>query len=600
MVSLKKLLLFITILAILAIPKQVYAKSYSYDYINMKIDLFQNGSIIVSQERAYNFVGSFSYAYLDLLKKGAQDIDFIEIRDLKTNQPLQFSIEEDSSHIKATWYYSASYEVRKFLIVYKIEGAIKRYEDVAEFYWKVIEDYHERIDKLNAEINLPSPSPNLFKVFVHSSTNPGKLNFSEDFKKAYVSLENIPKDTFVEFRVLTQPEIFSIAEIPEKKYEAILNEEKNIFFQSSIYSFFSSIQFYILLSFMPILALGILYLKYGREPKVEYDLEYEQEPPRKIPPMALANLIEGEEMKGDIKIEAMGLIATIFDLARRGYVEVREEKKKKFFGLMEKTEQVFLLTEKGRKEWRSETRELIDFERDVLSFIFSCGSERDKVSSSEITSYCRKNRIEVKEKIERIDEKARDWFEENIFPITDKKSSKVMNTFSGVVIVCVLVTFFLLYFSRNILLLLLFSSFFISAVASRAISKRTPESALEIKRWLAFRNFIRDFSEMKEAPIILLQIWDEYLVYAIVFGIAKKFLENLKDLSLKVKQPIAPIVWYHGITPTPTGRISPEAMTGFINNLSNTINALSSSSSVGGGFSGGGGGGGGGGGSGAG
>jgi uncharacterized membrane protein len=174
-----------------------------------------------------------------------------------------------------------------------------------------------------------------------------------------------------------------------------------------------------------------------------------------------------------------------------------------------------------------------------------------------------------------------------------------MNTFSGVVIVCVLVTFFLLYFSRNILLLLLFSSFFISAVASRAISKRTPESALEIKRWLAFRNFIRDFSEMKEAPIILLRIWDEYLVYAIVFGIAKKFLENLKDLSLKVKQPIAPIVWYHGITPIPTGRISPEAMTGFINNLSNTINALSSSSSVGGGFSGGGGGGGGGGGSGA-
>jgi hypothetical protein len=57
--------------------------------------------------RAYNFLGSFSYAYLDLLKKGAQDIDFIEIRDLKTNQPLQFSVEEDSSHVKATWYYSA-------------------------------------------------------------------------------------------------------------------------------------------------------------------------------------------------------------------------------------------------------------------------------------------------------------------------------------------------------------------------------------------------------------------------------------------------------------------------------------------------------------
>jgi uncharacterized membrane protein len=174
-----------------------------------------------------------------------------------------------------------------------------------------------------------------------------------------------------------------------------------------------------------------------------------------------------------------------------------------------------------------------------------------------------------------------------------------MNTFSGIITACSFATLVLFYFLKNSLLFLPLISFSISFFASRAISKRTPESALEIKRWLAFRNFIRDFSEMKEAPIILLQIWDEYLVYAIVFGIAKKFLENLKDLSLKVKQPIAPIVWYHGITPTPTGRISPEAMTGFINNLSNTINALSSSSSVGGGFSGGGGGGGGGGGSGA-
>jgi hypothetical protein len=37
---------------------------------------------------------------------------------------------------------------------------------------------------------------------------------------------------------------------------------------------------------------------------------------------------------------------------------------------MEETEQVFLLTEKGRKELEGETRELIDFERDVLVFIF--------------------------------------------------------------------------------------------------------------------------------------------------------------------------------------------------------------------------------------
>ncbi len=255
--SKKNVFLFLFIL--LFLPKISFSKSYSYDYINLKVDLLENGSVIVSQERAYNFVGSFSYAYLDLLKKGAEDIDFIEIKDLDTNQNLQYSIEEDSSHIKATWYYSANYEVKRFLIVYYIKGAIKKYEDVAEFYWKVIEDSHERIDKLNSEINLPYSSPNLFKVFVHSSASPGDLRFSSDYKKAFVSLQNIPKDTFVEFRILTQPEIFNIEKIPEKRYEAILNEEKNIFYTSSILGFFSSIWFYILLSLIPLFALGILY-----------------------------------------------------------------------------------------------------------------------------------------------------------------------------------------------------------------------------------------------------------------------------------------------------------------------------------------------------
>jgi len=131
------------------------------------------------------------------------------------------------------------------------------------------------------------------------------------------------------------------------------------------------------------------------------------------------------------------------------------------------------------------------------------------------------------------------------------------------------------------------------------MSKRTYESALEIKKWKAFKRFISDFSVMKDAPLTLLKIWDEYLIYAIVFGVAEKLLENLKKLSIETGRSISAIAWYHGLSPIPGRMISPENITSFVNNLSHTVNALSSSTSVGGGFSGSGGGGGGGGSSGA-
>jgi uncharacterized membrane protein len=159
----------------------------------------------------------------------------------------------------------------------------------------------------------------------------------------------------------------------------------------------------------------------------------------------------------------------------------------------------------------------------------------------------------------------------------------------------------IVYFSFSFNFYLIFPMFVTVLIlfSSAMITRRTYNSALELKKWKAFKKYISDFSAMKDAPITLLKIWDEYLIYAIALGVAQKMLENLKELSIETGRSIAAVSWYHGISPIPGKTISPEAISGFINNLSHTVSALNSSTSVGGGFSGGGGGGGGGGGSGA-
>lgn len=616
--STERLILLFSIFFILIFLsiENVSAKSYSHPYIQMSLNLEKDGSIIVSQERAYDFKGSFSWAFLDLKKKGASDIDFIEIRDLDTNELLRYDIEEDGNHVKATWYYKANNQVKKFLIVYEIKDAVKRYNDVADFYWKVIEDEHESIKNFNTEVFIPEPSPNLFKLFVHSTSKPGTMTFFDDYRKVSVGMQDIPKNRFVEFRLLTSPSIFSDVELfEENKYESILNEEKFNFLQSSI--FMSPILLFPVFIIPLIIIFLYFYFKYGVEPKVKYERIYEHEPPMKIPPMALAHLIEGR-FEGS-RIKTRGFIATIFDLARRGHLNVKEEKKKhlKFF---EKKEQRFILTKKGEKELTS-PKKLLDFELYVLKFLFQAvpsGGNIDiysnkvvktkkiypEVTSSDIVKWNRKKRLGLSF-ISSLHEQAGSWFESKHFGIFTKLSMKKRDKFFIVsMIYLFLVSLFLIIVQRFNILWIILEGMVITVLlvlATIPILRKTPEATLAIKKWKAFKQFITDFSAMKDAPATLIHIWDEYLIYAVVLGVAVELLKVLRRLAEEQHVAFAAAGWYYGagVTRTPTGVMSPESFSSLVSNLSGTISALSSSTSVGGGFSGGGGGGGGGGSSGA-
>ncbi len=603
--KMQRLILLFSVFFILIIlhTETASAKSYSYSYIKMFLNPEKDGSVIVSQERAYDFQGSFTWAYLDLKKKGSSDIDFIEIRDLDNNQAVNFNIEEDNSHVKATWYYSANNQIKRFLITYKIKDAIKRYEDVADFYWKVIEDDHEYIKNFNADVNLLESSPNLFKLFVHSDSKIGTMDFSDDSKKVSVSMQDIPKNTFVEFRVLAEPTIFTgVQQTSEERYSTILDEEKRIFESGKTYPFDNSLIVVVtVIIVIPIIVFLYFYLKYGVEPKVDYGLKYESEPPRDIPPMALAS-IYGIDLKNSTK----GLLATIFDLARRGHIDIREEKKEKLFGLYDKTEQIFKITKKGKKALSSKS-ELLGFERDVLSLLFEDMSKnKDEISSSEMTKWCRAHSMTIKDTIETLNKDAKEWFEKTYFKLYEPKSLKKASKFLIIMIIYGIFVFGTLLFTGiipfiELIFAVLVVVILITFLASYAIKRKTPEATLEIKKWNAFKRYISDFSAMKDAPTTLLHIWDRYLVYAVVLGVAEKLLENVKDLSLERHAPVAAVIWYHpiGVPGVPKGMMSPESFSAFSSNMNSMITALSSSSSVGGGFSGGGGGGGGGGGSGA-
>jgi uncharacterized membrane protein len=205
----------------------------------------------------------------------------------------------------------------------------------------------------------------------------------------------------------------------------------------------------------------------------------------------------------------------------------------------------------------------------------------------------------------------RKWFEDRHFPLDDAASERAKMWFIGgtalTMFVAPAVGMVIAAFVPSAAVGVVFAAFgalpvgmVLIFLSLKGLSRRTPEAALEVKRWAAFRRFMEDFSAMKDAGPNVLALWESYLVYATALGVAEKLIENLKLVAADLGQTAPHPTWFRsasggGAGLTPAGLGSLEALSRSFQNFQSLSRALSSSSSSGGGSSGGGGGGGGGG-----
>ena len=176
-------------------------------------------------------------------------------------------------------------------------------------------------------------------------------------------------------------------------------------------------------------------------------------------------------------------------------------------------------------------------------------------------------------------------------------------------LILLIVAFFIFNLSINYQTGLL-STYFIIVVAlifffyTLIVNKKSTRGSLHYDKWKAFKNFLDDFGafELKELPEIIL--WERYLVYATVFGLADKVQKvmnvkieelQLSDLSYDYSSSQVYINLGDTINTSINSAIS-SAYTRQAANYSNSHSSSSSGRGFGGGFSSGGGFGGGGGG----
>jgi len=210
-----------------------FAKSYSLDKAELYYKIQQDSSITVEERITFNFNGSFSYAYRTF-PSGSYEIQSFEVYDISSGKEVKLSVDKsyESGREKYTWHYSATNERKTFLLRYKLLKALKVYDDVAEFYWKVWgSDWSVPLKEIYGYIELPDKVDDANKVYVwgHPEIN-GKIGLIEN-KKVLFQAFNIPARQWVELRVVFPKELLKGMDnaqiVPGAALQRIIEEEKN-------------------------------------------------------------------------------------------------------------------------------------------------------------------------------------------------------------------------------------------------------------------------------------------------------------------------------------------------------------------------------------
>lgn len=603
----------IAMVLLVAAASPVWAKGYDHPLIEQTFRLLPTGDADVQEIRTFRFEGAFSWATITrstVGQYGGYNLEYQGVWDADTQRPLRYQVERDGNDVTLRWFYEAQDTTKRFLLSYRIRNAVQRYADVAQFYWQVVEGDHAPIDRVRITIVPPAASLTLFKVFVHSKAPPGDLEIAPDFSRAVISQAGIPGTSFVEVRVLLEPAIFAQAPVQSgQDYAALLADERR---QSErelrVWTIFRT---GITLAGLIVLALiaGYVwtYYRYGQEPAIPYSGIYEREPPRSLPPAVVpAIMTQG-------KVERVHLprafAATLLEAARLGYLDIEERQDSGLLGtgLFKDTDLVYKLTPKGKDlldggappDLGAGERALEPFEITVLEAVFKIAGGGPVVTSDQIETWGKRivgRKSNFLRFIELWGPQLRGWFEGKFFKLDDPASERAKVVFIGVTIGVIAVVFFVgfgvsLFVAGPVGAVLI-------VLAYRGLSRRTPQAALEVRKWEAFRRFMSDFSAMKDAGPQLLQLWEHYLVYAMALGVADRLLSNLKLVAAELHQPVPSARWFRspsidrGMTGMSVSSL--ESLARSFQNFQNLSRALSTSTRSGGGFSGGGGGGGGG------
>lgn len=516
-------------LVILSTANAIYAEDKDYSIIDALIDLTvcDDGLLQVNESYTYSFKGTFNGVYRDIALKEGESIDNLtvsvdgaycshEVYDTDNGKRIKVYLWADNAHTKKihdqdlTVHYS-----------YNMNNVVTLFNDVGSLQYKLWgEKWDCEVKKLHANIHLPTDKN------INYYLNPEYYNLSDsiDANTIHIETKTIPEDNFYELQVLMPVDAFSNAShakhVNANGKEHIMQQQAEykggVSFWGNLFNILSA------LCFISPLSLVYIYLRHGREPKVDYEGVYERELPSDDPP-AVVNAILNRTTIGEPDMK--GFEATIMDLIDRKVLKIHVEEG-------EHTNDLILEFDDSRYN------ELSKSEKCAYSLLktFSDGEILNVSTLSSKLDNETNGKLFVKKFEEWKNAVKEELGEDRITRyFNDKGTTLTMGyTVGGIVIAVIL--FLISVFSNHPASNLLLAGAIFMGVIALAISfipqdifgKWTSEGRVYYLKWMNFKNFLSDNSLIKEHPPESIVVWNKYLVYGTALGVADKVYESMK------------------------------------------------------------------------
>ena len=503
-----------------------FAANYRIEKLDIEANLQKDGSMVVSEAVTYD-IDEINGVYFDIDAKGFGELEDLQVfeddpntssfKEVDTSN-YEVSVSDELYRIKL--YSKNQNNIRTFKFVYKLPEAIKVYDDVAQFNRKMVgQEWQQGIKYITAKVIVPVPTDydnSNILVFGHGPLT-GEVDREEN--TVVYKLDDYYPGDFLEAHILMEPEIFS--EYDKSKIihkdmkqelldmEAKLSEEANTERdKASSQQKISKKQGVILGVLGSIWGVLMFYIYgiYRRRNRVKNSVgKYLRELPDDSSP-ALVGSFMTDSISGN------EILATIVDLIRRKILRLETSEEKSIITLVGNTEKL-----------SAQERVIVD----IYINDFGNGKSLD-LKDFDLFQEVPMSTARKFEKWKTIIQSEMDR-KDLVFEGFKGMGENLFYTSLGGIILGIK-------FFKNILekameskmfLIIIIMGFILLISLTKARYPRK-ELAEAQDKWQAFKNFLSDYSQLEEAKISSVHLWEQYFVYAIALEVSEKVVEAYK------------------------------------------------------------------------
>lgn len=517
----------------------------------VKITINKDSSFLVKEEITYDFGENYKHGIYRNIPVRKTKIVVIKVTD-ELGNPYRFRVTKEGNYLQIK--IGDPNKVIKgehtYNIFYRVWKEIRFFQNHDELYWNITgNEWEVPIERSGAIVSLPEkiPERNLrfacFTGFVGSQVSDCNFRLKENGEILFESQKSF---------------------LPREGLTIVLGWPKGVVQKPSLVQkiFWDFEDFWPLL--IPVFVFIFLFNKWwreGKDPKIKKPIVAQYEPPDDLRP-AEVGLILNQRITGK------EITATLVDLAVRGYIKIKEIPRNDIF---KKVDYELI----NLKNFNNPQEELREYEREILNKIFD---SKDNILISNLKNKFRYHLLSIIEKIYSGIAK---------FEYFASEPQKIQRRLTGIGVgVTALGFVFGIFFRNYILLISVFLSGILFLIFAPFMPKRTSKGIEAYWQILGFKEYINTAEKYRLQFQERENIFEEFLPYAIIFGLVEKWLRAFEGIYKIHPQ------WYEG---SYHGAFSSQEFFRSFNPFLNSMNDIFRESGFDGkGFSGGGSGGGGG------